>query len=377
MESDSQVAKTDPPRAMSDSRFAIAADWLLRLQANSASEEDFADWLAWREADPANRAAFEEAQDAFEAAHGLPQEERARWAHELMAGERPASDRSRTTRPCDNWWRRQRLRFDAVPRSVRAGALSLTFVAALIVAISTVRWLFSAPQAEITATFQTARARHRVEKLPDGSEVRLGAQSSISLNFSKDTRFLVLEAGEAYFAVAKDARPFVVQAGSVAVRAVGTQFNVRRAAERTYVAVSEGTVEVTEEATGQAPGGLVAGAADASARPRAIRVQAGEQVAADTRTTAMAVEPVTRTAIGAWQKGRLQFSNEPLRLVVATVNRYSERQIVVTHQALRDLSVTGTVTENHIEEWLRALPEVLPVKVIEIGKETVLISPAS
>ncbi len=47
-----------------------------------------------------------------------------------------------------------------------------------------------------------------------------------------------LEAGEAHFAVAPDAaRPFVVRVGGVAVRAVGTAFNVRYAAD--------GAVEVT------------------------------------------------------------------------------------------------------------------------------------
>ena len=87
--------------------------------------------------------------------------------------------------------------------------------------------------------------------------------------------------------------------------------------------------------------------------------------------------PVDPVAVSAWQTGRLEFVNEPLRVVVATVNRYSPREIVVTDQSLSDLRITGTVSGDHTEEWLRALPEIIPVRVIEVSKETVLVSPAT
>ena len=54
-----------------------------------------------------------------------------------------------------------------------------------------------------------------------------------------------IDKGEAWFQVAKDKkRPFVVAAGDVRVRAVGTAFSVRRLEEGADVQVTEGVVEV-------------------------------------------------------------------------------------------------------------------------------------
>ena len=51
--------------------------------------------------------------------------------------------------------------------------------------------------------------------------------------------------GEAHFVVAADAsRPFVVSAGAVSVRAVGTEFVVRYSAREIGVLVTEGRVAV-------------------------------------------------------------------------------------------------------------------------------------
>lgn len=348
-----------------ENRFAIAGKWLLRLQADDVEADEFSAWLAWYEADPQNRAAFEEAQAALEAARALSGEERVRWARELLEPRRP----SNWARPIRfAWWRS----LVAAPRYAVFATVAL-----IGLAIGSVAWL-EEPQPQSTAptatvTIHTPIATHRTEALPDGSVVHLGARSSISLNFSNQTRFLVLESGEAFFTVAKDAaRPFVVQAGQVRVRAIGTEFNVRRAAESTTVAVSEGVVEVAQTKS------RARGAA-ATGYENGIRVSAGEQVVIRGAGTSEppVMKPIQVAAVLAWQSGRIEFENEPLRFVVATVNRYSPREIVITDRSLHDLRVTGTVSGQHTEEWLRALPEIIPVKVIEISKETVLVSPAS
>src|SRR5690606_34952861 len=103
-----------------------------------------------------------------------------------------------------------------------------------------------------TAAYQTERAEHKALVLPDGSTVRLGALTSISLNYTDEMRYLVLEGGEAFFEVARDQRrPFIVQTGAITVKAVGTAFNVRRAAERVSVTVSEGAVDVVRKPANQ------------------------------------------------------------------------------------------------------------------------------
>ena len=331
-------------------RLEVASDWLLRIQAGSLDSEELAQWLQWYDADSANRSAFEKVQATFESIHALPQSERSAWASRLNALEQPKRSWLPVLPPL-------------FARSVWATAF--TFAIALIAGI--VVWQLGGKRSVETSAFKTERATHRDISLPDGSRVRLGAKSQLFVNFTSQTRYVVLEGGEAFFKVAKDKeRPFLVQAGEVTVRAVGTEFNVRRVMDKTIVAVTEGVVEVRQ-----------------SLRPRqstnpgaskAIRVVAGEQVSIDPAAAVVAVKQVASEAVVGWQEGRLEFVDEPLGMVIETINRYSHREIVITDKAINEFRFSGTVSREHIDEWVFALAEIFPVDVRRVGNETVLIS---
>jgi transmembrane sensor len=215
-------------------------------------------------------------------------------------------------------------------------------------------------------------------RLPDNSVVKLGALSSLSINFTSAARYLVLEGGEALFTVEHDAaRPFVVQAGSVRIKAVGTQFNVRRAEESTFVAVKEGVVEVTQE---RMPPNTISASADPARRPSTeiIRVVAGEQALAEHSELPLKLTAIAPQTVATWQEGRLEFVDESLRTVIATVNRYSRREIVLTDSAaLGDLRFTGIVMESRIDDWVDAIQEVFPLRASGAGKGAILLSPTS
>ncbi|NWO96327.1 FecR domain-containing protein, partial [Escherichia coli] len=72
----------------------------------------------------------------------------------------------------------------------------------------------------------------------------LNTATQVELDFDREARRVALLNGEAQFDVVKDpARPFIVTAGDVTVRAVGTRFSVWRLGEdRTRVVVAEGIV---------------------------------------------------------------------------------------------------------------------------------------
>lgn len=349
-----------------EGRFTAAGEWLLRLQDDDLEPDEFAAWLQWYEADPLNRAAFEEAQAVFESANRLAASDRDAWARELLQvpREHPAGSGAGTAHGAFARFRA----WAARPR--HAAAVALATLAAGLGAWQV--WRDAGPAPTLTATLHTPRATHRLETLPDGSTVQLGARSSISLSYSRETRHLVLESGEAFFTVARDARPFVVQAGSVVVRALGTEFNVRRDGESTIVSVREGAVDVVKGAANAAGSGATP---HAPARP--VRLGPGEQAAARDPEAGLAIVAVSPQAIAAWQKGRLEFADEPLRQVVAKVNRYSAREIVVTDQSLASLRITGTVAGERIEEWIGALPAIFPIRVVEVSRDTVLLSPVA
>jgi transmembrane sensor len=352
-----------------DDRLRIdqASEWMLRLETESEDEAVISEWLEWY-SNSDNQVAFDEMQRVQEDVRAIDRRERAAFAA-MILHDQPMR---RRFSGIGARWRRVWV----TPRIVLLSSSLIT-----VIALAMVAWKAEWPWADgVNASYRTERGVHRVVNVVDGSVITLGARSSLSLNFTRETRYLVLEGGEAFFKVAKDsARPFIVQAGPVKVKAVGTEFNIRRTEESTFVAVKEGSVEVIQE-SGESR--LVrAGDGDTSSLPdasRAVRIGAGEQATATTSNTLLTVAAIAPTAITGWQQGRLEFVNEPLESVVATVNRYSKRDIVLTDpNSLGELRFTGIVMENRIDDWVNAIQEVFPLKAESTGKGTgtILLSP--
>lgn len=63
------------------------------------------------------------------------------------------------------------------------------------------------------------------------------------------------------------------------------------------------------------------------------------------------------------QEGRFQYNAEPLRYIVADLNRYSKLPIQIEDPDAAVLLVTGTVLERDLQGWLQGLEQALPVKV--------------
>lgn len=87
----------------------------------------------------------------------------------------------------------------------------------------------------------------RTDTLADGSIVILKEHSHISYpeGLKGKQRTIHLE-GEAFFSVAPDAsHPFIVRVDAIAVKVLGTSFNIRSEKGRTVVAVMSGAVEVS------------------------------------------------------------------------------------------------------------------------------------
>jgi transmembrane sensor len=194
--------------------------------------------------------------------------------------------------------------------------------------------------------------------LSDGSKVELAPRSSIEVSYTDKVRELSLSSGEGYFSVAPNKeRPFVVKVGSLNVRAVGTEFNVRRAEGRVVVTVTKGTVDVYPGAAQQISADIT------RPGPGGVRVSEGNEVTWATDTKAPMVAAIDTKHAATWRQGRLEYIQEPLSSVIADVNRYSTRQIVIGDKEVGQMSFTGTVLTDETGEWLRSLPSVFPVKI--------------
>jgi transmembrane sensor len=160
--------------------------------------------------------------------------------------------------------------------------------------------------------------------------------------------------------VAHDAqRPFEVAAGDLTVRDIGTAFDVRRTDGRVAVAVTRGKVRIAAGAAA-IPGG-------------ALDAVAGQRVAWDPLAHTLSLGTATPEQAIGWRSNRLEFVDEPLAVVIANVNRYSRRPVRADAASLAGLSFTGTVHTDDIDGWLRALPQVFPLRV-EMGEHAVTLS---
>ncbi|MBS7779891.1 sigma-70 family RNA polymerase sigma factor [Acidovorax sp. CCYZU-2555] len=199
--------------------------------------------------------------------------------------------------------------------------------------------------------------------LPDGSSVVLDAQSRVQIAYYTARRSLQLLAGAAFFDVVADtARPFVVDVagdaradgahGSVRITVLGTRFGIERLpggavdvqVESGRVRVerldAEGGLRSTHElATGQA----WRGAADADA---------GEPV-------------VTRLgharSVAGWRHGVLAFDRASLGETIERLQRYLPHPVDVDAAAAA-LRLSGQLRITQAEDFLRALPGIIPVR---------------
>lgn len=180
--------------------------------------------------------------------------------------------------------------------------------------------------------------------LDDGSAIELTGDAEIEVHFTPAERRVALRRGEALFTVAKDAaRPFVVRAGGVAVRAVGTAFNVRLGAERVEVLVTEGRVQIAPSATHSAAPIVAAG-------ERALVLLAPGGAA---RVAPAAATDLAR--LRAWQPQLLDFAGTPLAEVIAELNRRNRVQLVLADPALGRLPIAASIRSDNLEGFARLL----------------------
>jgi transmembrane sensor len=209
-------------------------------------------------------------------------------------------------------------------------------------------------------TLSTSKGEFRRVALADTSIASINGSSELEVKLSNRQRQIVLVKGEAWFEVAKDkTKPFVVDAGDIHVRAVGTAFGVRRFKDGAEVLVTEGTVEVW---TGKSKAFLSAG--QHSFVPyKTAQITASKQP-----------QEVQRKL--AWKDGKLIFTRQTLGEAVADFNRYSARKIIISDPALENKRIFGQYQIDAAEQFARDIGAYLNVP-IEVNVESIRIGARS
>jgi transmembrane sensor len=201
---------------------------------------------------------------------------------------------------------------------------------------------------------QTAIGEVRRIPLPDGSLASINTASRVAITMKDGQRRVRLDEGEAWFQVAHDrTRPFVVEAGDIRVRAVGTAFSVRRREMGADVLVTEGVVETWVVGRESQRTRIAAGA-------RAFVSEAAPKI-----EVASAPEAVDRAL--AWRTGEIALNGESLAYAVAEINRYNKKQLVLDDPALGRESLVGYFRTNEPENFARAVANMTRARLVEEG----------
>jgi transmembrane sensor len=209
---------------------------------------------------------------------------------------------------------------------------------------------------ERLAEYWTDAGEVRTVVLSDGSQATLAPGSALRETRSGATREVELR-GQAYFAVSHDpARPFIVRAGGIETRVLGTQFSVKsRPGEPAGVVLRSGKVAVT-----------------AGSPSRTVRaVLSPGQHAMQTPDGSLRVTRVDLARELAWTTGRLDLAGTPVGDVARDLEHWFGLPIVLSDSALQRRRITGSFPLDSSTTVIRALAALLDARVEQRGDTVV------
>ncbi|WP_346319191.1 FecR domain-containing protein [Chitinophaga sp. YIM B06452] len=255
------------------------------------------------------------------------------------------------------------------PRRFRKAMAVAAFL--LVLACAGGWWYWAALRAqkhEATAQeVKTPKGSQSYFTLADGTEVWMNSNSKITYgeDFNHSSRTVRLT-GEAYFKVAKDEdMPFIIEAGGLKVKVLGTVFNIRSYPDEqnTETTLVSGSVAIT--LTDQ-PGNT-------------IQLKPGEKLAVRNRISKvyraphnpdsleaqqvpiltlskMRMDPLDGTLLDAgWKEGKLVFDGDNFGKVASKLEKWYNVTVVVENDALYNASFTGVFEKKSLADVLNAL----------------------
>lgn len=294
-----------------------AIEWAIKLESRAGEIAFKADLDAWLAKDPRHAGAL------LRAEAGLSYVSRAR----ALAPASPAQFKRPLTR--------RAFALAGGASAVAAGAATVFFMATH------------------EERYDTRLGEVRSVKLPDGSTATINTDSDVLVSMNDGMRKLTLAKGEAWFKVTKDARrPFVVEAGDVRVRAVGTAFSVRRRSGGADVVVTEGVVEVWTIGREASRARVVAG---------------NKAFLSGSETPALVPVAGSVEDVLAWRSGQIDLHGETLEAAAEEFNRYNARKIVIADQGLATQKVVGRFSADEPETFVRAVAGAVGARVSSDG----------
>ena len=318
-----------------------ASSWLVRLDGGGTAAAELEEFHAWLDRSPYHREAFRRSVAAW---RDLDQLSR------VLDGKDSHPSRRRAS-PGGGFF-------------PRPGIATLAIIVSLTAFFLFQTYLGGGDSRDYAAAYSTGIGETRSIGLPDASRIRMNTDSGLDILYKSEARIVHLTKGEAWFSVSPDpARPFIVYAGRVAVRAVGTAFSVYVKENKLDLTVTEGRIEV---ATLKAvPGESLPGPEILRTAVYRVPVVAGQnmvldddfEVNEDKIELVQEIAPEQIEKRLSWRDGILMFDNDTLQEVVREINRYSAEKIVISDPEIDGIRFGGYFQASDISTILATLEQ--------------------
>lgn len=240
-----------------------------------------------------------------------------------------------------------------VKKARRVQFIGWSVAASIVFIIGLAGWFFYTINQETAIHIATKAGEQKEIKLPDGSEVFLNANSSMSY-FKRDSRSISLR-GEAFFKIKKteDNQKFEVRTNKLTVQVLGTEFNVNTNFHQTSVYLKEGKVIL-----------------DINEKDESIKMLPGNLVIYKDDNT---IEKVTKLEDEdmelSWIRGSLVFKNANLKDVLNEVEAIYSIQFDLEKINTSDIKVTTGLPVNDLELALELLKNTLSLEFKQLNEQ--------
>ena len=224
--------------------------------------------------------------------------------------------------------------------------------ASLMIVFLTSGWLATALRPAPEMLIRN-NAWEKVENLTlaDGTQVWLNAETELKypVAFADEVREVMLT-GEAYFEVAKNvSRPFVVKAGQLDIKVLGTSFNVKAYPSE------------TQQAT------LVQGKVEVCAGNYSRKLQPGEQL--NYSSEGPEIRNVDVKAYTAWKDRRFVFNDDLLEEVIRKLGRWYDVEFILRDAEVREIRFTGNLPKyRNLDQVLNKLELTTHIRFVQDGR---------
>lgn len=269
---------------------------------------------------------------------------------------------------------------------IQVTAAAAVFAFAFIIARLTIKseTIITEPQSAMTVVKAPYGSRSEIS-LPDGTSVMLNAGSSVSYGseYNSMNRNITLK-GEAYFKVARNEDvPFIVNAGPINIKALGTEFNIKAYDDENTIETTlvTGKVEITHQGFDNENHTI-----DLSPSQKIIFIRNEQAFLIDGEKDSDKdyIEPVHDMSniliapevnveqVLAWTEGRLILKGESLEKLCVALERKYDVTFNFTEEKIKDFRFTGVLLDETLEQVLNVMKLTAPITYSIEGKTVYL-----